>query len=128
MFINTDISHVDEYYGLSEEERKKFDKAVLEELEKTPPKHLETEWGRFQKLTREADEEVENLIDNILKEMTLEQKIYQMSGDNLPKHAGVNLPLIMQEKTWNSIFPESNLQTVRRGLLWDTTPLHFRFQ
>ena len=92
MFINTDISHVDEYYGLSEEERKKFDKAVLEELEKTPPKHLETEWGRFQKLTREADEEVENLIDNILKEMTLEQKIYQMSGDNLPKHAGVNPP------------------------------------
>ena len=92
MFINTDISHVDEYYGLSEEERKKFDKAVLEELEKTPPKHLETEWGRFQKLTREADEEVENLIDNILKEMTLEQKIYQMSGDNLPNHAVVNQP------------------------------------
>ena len=90
MFINTDISHVDEYYGLPEEERKKFDKAVLEELKKRPPKHLETEWGRFQKLEKKTEEEVEDLIDDILQEMTLEQKIYQMSGDNLPKHVGVN--------------------------------------
>lgn len=92
MPINTEPFHCDEYFRLSPEEKKKFGKMVARELREHPIQHLSSEWGRFENLPAMTDAETDQLADDVLNEMTLEQKVYQMSCDNDAKYAVLNPP------------------------------------
>lgn len=92
MPINTKPFHCDEYFRLSPEEKKTFGKMVANELREHPIQHLDTEWGRFENLPPMTDTEIDKLAQDVLSEMTLEQKVYQMSCDNDAKYAVLNPP------------------------------------
>ncbi len=92
MPINTKPFHCDEYFRLSPEEKKTFGKMVASELREHPIQHLDTEWGRFENLPPMTDTEIDKLAQDVLSEMTLEQKVYQMSCDNDAKYAVLNPP------------------------------------
>lgn len=90
MAVNTRIFHCDEYFRLPREAKKEFDSIILKELKEKPIKHLDTEWGRFENLETMTEEEIDRLADSVLAEMTLEQKVHQMSCDNDARYAPIN--------------------------------------
>ncbi|EPR12146.1 beta-glucosidase family protein [Ruminiclostridium papyrosolvens] len=92
MAVNTRIFHCDEFFRLSREEKKEFESIIKKELEENPVKHLDTEWGRFENLPEMTEEEIDKLAEDVLSEMTLEQKVYQMSCDNDARYAPLNPP------------------------------------
>lgn len=92
MAVNTNISHCNDYFRLSDEERREFDRIILKELKEHPVRHLGTEWGRFENLPEMTDEEIDALVEKVVGEMTLEQKVNQMSCDNYPRCATLNPP------------------------------------
>lgn len=92
MAVNTRIFHCDEYFRLPRKEKKEFDSIILKELEENPIKHLKTEWGRFENLPPMSDEEIDRLAEEVLSEMSLEQKVHQMSCDNYARYAPINPP------------------------------------
>ena len=87
MAINTKIVHCSEYFNLSLEEKKEFDRIVLQEIREHPAVHLETEWGIFESLPSMTPEETEQYIQKLLSAMTLEQKVNQMSCDSDARHS-----------------------------------------
>jgi beta-glucosidase len=92
MTVNTRIFHCDEFFRLSREEKKEFENIISRELEENPIKHLDTEWGRFENLPPMTEDEIDKLADDVLSEMSLEQKVYQMSCDNDARYAPLNPP------------------------------------
>lgn len=92
MAVNTRIFHCDEYFRLPRKEKKEFDSIILKELEENPVRHLETEWGRFENLPPMSEEEIDRLAEEVLSEMSLEQKVHQMSCDNYARYAPINPP------------------------------------
>ncbi|MDF2985477.1 MAG: beta-glucosidase-like glycosyl hydrolase [Eubacterium sp.] len=92
MAVNTRIFHCDEYFRLPRNEKKEFDSIILKELEEKPVEHLDTEWGRFENLPPMSEEEIDKLADEVLGEMSLEQKVHQMSCDNYARYAPINPP------------------------------------
>jgi len=92
MAINTRIFHCDEYFHLSREEKKEFDCIISSELQEHPIKHIDSEWGRFENLPPLSENEIDKLADEVMGEMTLEQKVNQMSCDNDARYAPLNPP------------------------------------
>ncbi len=92
MAVNTRIFHCDEYFRLPRNEKKEFDSIILKELEEKPIKHLDTEWGRFENLPPMTEQEIDKLAEEVLSEMSLEQKVHQMSCDNYARYAPINPP------------------------------------
>lgn len=78
------IDHIDQLLAMPLARQKKFREEVLKYLEKNPVTHLDTEWGRFENLPQMSREEQEKFVDDLLKEMTLKQKVNQMSADYTP--------------------------------------------
>jgi len=81
-YIN--IDHIDQLLTMPLARQKKFREEVLKYLEDNPISHLDSEWGRLDEIGNLAEVERENLITDILNEMTLEQKVNQMSADYTP--------------------------------------------
>ena len=89
--MNRQIEHIMEYFYLPTRDQKKaFDREALEESKNHPLPRLDTEWGRFADLNLETEEEREALITDLLGQMSLSQKINQMSCDLLPNNAMQN--------------------------------------
>ena len=78
-YIN--IDHIDQLLAMPLERQQKFREAIQSYLKEHPITHIATDWGRFEGIGPLNTEEVEMLIEAILKEMTLEQKVNQMSAD-----------------------------------------------
>ncbi|MGD1821882.1 MAG: beta-glucosidase family protein [Pleomorphochaeta sp.] len=75
------INHIDEILAMDKKMQMELRLKVKKHLLENPSLHLSTEWG----ILADVDlNNVESFIDNLLSEMTLEQKINQMSGDYLP--------------------------------------------
>lgn len=113
MAVNTRIFHCDEYFRLSREEKKEFDSIILKELKENPVKHLDTEWGRFENLEPITEEEIDNLADSVLSEMTLEQKVHQMSCDNDARYATLNPVRYNFIPYYSGEDPELNIPAVK---------------
>ncbi len=78
------IDHIDQLLAMPLARQMEFRKEVLKYLKDNPITHIESEWGRFENIGELSREETEKLITGILKEMTLEQKVNQMSADYTP--------------------------------------------
>lgn len=78
------IDHIDQLLAMPLARQMKVREAVLDYLKENPIVHLDSEWGRFENLKEMSEEEIEELITQTLSEMTLEQKVNQMSADYLP--------------------------------------------
>lgn len=78
------IDHIDQILAMSSPRQMRFREEVKKYLKEHPIRHMDSEWGRFENLGPITDEEIERIVDDLLKEMTLEQKVHQMSCDLTP--------------------------------------------
>ena len=81
-YIN--IDHIDQLIAMPLARQAKFREAVKQRLTEHPIHHLESEWGRFEGLGPLSKQDIEDKVTDILAEMTLEQKVNQMSADYTP--------------------------------------------
>lgn len=77
------IDHIDQLFSMPDFRQRDFRDEVRAYMKEHPFKHLKTEWGRFEGIQLKG-EEARKLAEEILSEMTLEQKVNQMSGDYPP--------------------------------------------
>jgi beta-glucosidase len=75
------IDHIDQILAMDTARQMKLRKVVKEYLRENPLEHLPDEWGCLADVDPAA---AESFIDTLLKTMTLEQKVNQMSADYLP--------------------------------------------
>ncbi len=78
------IDHIDQLLAMPHTRQMKFREEVLKYLKENPITHIDSEWGRFENMGELSKEEMEKVITHILEEMTLEQKVNQMSADYTP--------------------------------------------
>ena len=77
----TYLTSYEEALGLGDEQMKALNARVKQEKAEHPPRHIDSEWGRFEGLHGLSEEQVDDLAKKVLAGMTLEQKVNQMSGD-----------------------------------------------
>lgn len=77
----TYLTSYEEALGLGDEQMKALKARVKQEKAEHPPRHIDSEWGRFEGLHGLSEEQVDDLAKKVLAGMTLEQKVNQMSGD-----------------------------------------------
>lgn len=74
------LSSYEEVLELGKEQMEELKTRVKQE-KKEAPRHIGSEWGRFEGLHDLSEEQIDELAKTVLAEMTLEQKVNQMSGD-----------------------------------------------
>ena len=79
----TYLNSFEELLKLTAEQVKELTQQIEEERKVHPIKHLESEWGRFEGLKDLTERQTDDLAKQILSGMTLEQKVNQMSGDEM---------------------------------------------
>lgn len=78
------IDHIDQLLAMPLARQKKFREEVLKHVKENPVHHMESEWGRFENVGTLGKDEIEDLVTEVMSEMTLEQKVNQMSADYTP--------------------------------------------
>lgn len=77
------IDHIDQLFSMPDFRQRAFRDEVRNYMKHHPFQHLKTEWGRFDGVQLKG-EAAKKLAKEVLSEMTLEQKVNQMSGDYPP--------------------------------------------
>ncbi|MDY3748048.1 MAG: glycoside hydrolase family 3 C-terminal domain-containing protein [Lachnospiraceae bacterium] len=77
------IDHIDQLYAMPEFRQRAFRDEVRKYMAGHPFRHIDTEWGCFEGVDLNHEEAVKKAVE-MVKEMTLEQKVNQMSGDYTP--------------------------------------------
>ena len=78
------IDHIDQLIAMPLVRQMKFREEVLKYLKENPIQHMESEWGRFENVGYLNKNEIGDLVTKVMSEMTLEQKVNQMSADYTP--------------------------------------------
>lgn len=78
------IDHIDQLIAMPLVRQMKFRDEVLKYLKENPIQHMKSEWGRFENVGPLNKDEIEVLVTKVMCEMTLEQKVNQMSADYTP--------------------------------------------
>ncbi len=79
-----DISHIDQYLALPRERQKYFREEVRKYIAENPVSHIKQEEGCFINLDKTDYDSIEDFVDNLISNMTLSEKINQMSADYSP--------------------------------------------
>ncbi|MBK5261585.1 MAG: glycoside hydrolase family 3 C-terminal domain-containing protein [Peptostreptococcaceae bacterium] len=75
------FDNIDQITSMTSARLAKVREAVLQEIKRNPPVHLNTEWGC---LAAVSNDEVEDFITNLMQKMSLTEKVNQMSADYTP--------------------------------------------
>ncbi len=77
------IDHIDQLYAMPPSRQEAFKAQVRDAVKAHPFRHIDTEWGRFNGL-RAGPTEARRMAEALVKTMTTEQKVNQMSADYTP--------------------------------------------